>query len=112
MLYPAGTEPVWLFPGAVPHLLRLVTGLTMVDCSWSLVNPEITNKSVTVHLHVLPNKSVTNIDQSCNCVTPKCNAYHSTGFDKEKFSALNKIVNIFLSIILSICFECSKEPSH
>ena len=23
-----------------------------------------------------------------------------------------KIVNIFLSIIFSICFKCSKEPSH
>ena len=25
---------------------------------------------------------------------------------------LHKIVNIFLSIIFSVCFGCSKEPSH
>ena len=25
---------------------------------------------------------------------------------------LRKIVNIFFAIILSICFGCSKEPSH
>ena len=33
-----------------------------------------------------------------------------TGLDKQKF--LRKIMNIFLPIIFSICFGCSKEPSH
>ena len=32
------------------------------------------------------------------------------GLDKPKIQ--RKIVNIFLSIIFSICFGCSKEPSH
>ena len=35
--------------------------------------------------------------------------YH-IGLDKQKFQ--RKIVNIFLLIIFSICFRCSKEPSH
>ena len=30
--------------------------------------------------------------------------------DKQNF--LRKIVNIFLRLIFSICFGCSKEPSH
>ena len=34
----------------------------------------------------------------------------STGLDKQKFQHL--IVNIFLPITFSICFGCSKEPSH
>ena len=33
----------------------------------------------------------------------------STGLDKNK---INIKLNIFLPINLSICFECSKEPSH
>ena len=33
-----------------------------------------------------------------------------TGLDRQKFQI--KIVNIFLPITLSICFGCSKEPSH
>ena len=33
-----------------------------------------------------------------------------TGLDKKTFQL--KIVNIFLPIIFSICFGCSKEPSH
>ena len=33
-----------------------------------------------------------------------------TGLDKQNFQ--RKIVNIFLPIIFSICFGCSKEPSH
>ena len=32
---------------------------------------------------------------------------YRTGLDKQRFS-----VNIFLPIILSICFGCSKELSH
>ena len=32
------------------------------------------------------------------------------GLDKQKFQ--RKIVNIFLTIIFSICSGCSKEPSH
>ena len=32
------------------------------------------------------------------------------GLDKQNF--LRKIVNIFLPIIFSICFGCSKEMSH
>ena len=32
------------------------------------------------------------------------------GLDKQIFQS--KIVNIFLPIILSICFGCLKEPSH
>ena len=32
------------------------------------------------------------------------------GLDKQKWSA--KIVNLFLLMISSICFGCSKEPSH
>ena len=34
----------------------------------------------------------------------------STGLDKHIFQ--RKIVNIFLPIIFSLCFGCSKEPSH
>ena len=32
------------------------------------------------------------------------------GLDNQNFQ--RKIVNIFLPIIFSICFGCSKEPSH
>ena len=35
---------------------------------------------------------------------------HDTGLDKQKFQG--KILNIFLPIILSLCFGCSKVPSH
>ena len=38
----------------------------------------------------------------------KWNTY--TCSDKQNFT--HEIVNIFLSIILSICFGCSKEPSY
>ena len=34
----------------------------------------------------------------------------STGLDKQNIQ--RKIVNIFLPINFSICFGCSKEPSH
>ena len=34
----------------------------------------------------------------------------NTGLDKHIFQC--KIVNIFLPIVCSICFGCSKEPSH
>ena len=36
--------------------------------------------------------------------------YDSTGLDKQNFQC--KIVNIFLPIVPSICFGCSKETSH
>ena len=35
-----------------------------------------------------------------------------TGLDEQKQKNLRKIVNIFLPIIFSKCFGCSKEPSH
>ena len=35
---------------------------------------------------------------------------HPTGLINKKFQ--RKIVNIFLPIMFSICFGCSKEPSH
>ena len=35
---------------------------------------------------------------------------HHTGLDEQKNQC--QIVNIFLPIIFSICFGCSKEPSH
>ena len=40
----------------------------------------------------------------CKCVS----IY--TGLDKQKNQ--RKVVNIFLPIVFSLCFGCSKEPSH
>ena len=37
-------------------------------------------------------------------------AHHSIGLDRHIFG--HKIVNNFLPIIFSICFGCTKEPSH
>ena len=42
-----------------------------------------------------------------NLIHPTVTIY--TGLDNKKFH--RKIVNIFLPIIFSICFGCSKEPS-
>ena len=36
--------------------------------------------------------------------------YRTTGLDSQKNQ--RKIVNIFLPISFSLCFGCSKEPSH
>ena len=40
----------------------------------------------------------------------KCDLGCYTSLDKQQIS--HKIVNICLAIILSLCFECWKEPSH
>ena len=39
-----------------------------------------------------------------------CTDQTPIGFDYKIYDG--KIVNIFLSISLNICFGCSKEPSH
>ena len=37
---------------------------------------------------------------------------HITCVKLASFELVHKIVNIFLSVSLNICFGCSKEPSH
>ena len=60
---------------------------------------------LTVRVVTIPRMPITLLPQ----LTPT-HQVEFIGLDKKNFQ--HKIVNIFLPIMLSICFGCSKEPSH
>ena len=59
-----------------------------------------------------PEQQILNFQTEHNKMFPALAASYIAYFVSETKNFQHKILNIFLPIVFSICFGCSKEPSH